>query len=79
MTLGFELLLTIAFCVMGFVFARNACIGVRQGIVWAKGTRYRRAEHPLYFWISLFISALMAVVCFGLTSVCLLALIFASG
>ena len=62
--MGWVLLGLLAACGLGFLFGRNAYIGMQSGTVWARGTPYHRGEEPILFWIALSFSALFAVVCF---------------
>jgi isoprenylcysteine carboxyl methyltransferase (ICMT) family protein YpbQ len=44
----------------GFVCARNVYVGLQSGTILVRSAKYRRKEHPMYFWIGIALSAVSA-------------------
>ncbi|MBO0749125.1 MAG: hypothetical protein J2O44_01665 [Porphyrobacter sp.] len=51
------------FALLAYLFGHNAWKGLRTGEVYAKSYLYKRSESPVFFWIALALSAIVAIMC----------------
>jgi hypothetical protein len=57
------------FALLAFLFGRNAWKGVQSGEVYARSYLYKRNESPVFFWMALGLSAIIAIMCLAGTAI----------
>lgn len=54
---------------LAVLFGRNALVGLRTGVIYARSQRIERSAQPINFWIAFVFSAAFATVSVGMIGV----------